>query len=147
MAQVIASTSAKRKKHLSSSLLEVQKKPKKRTFARHKPIGTITAKGVAPGESYEIELHKKLHNLSFASAYLSECLQDDDFGTFLIALKHVIDAHGGMLQLSHRAGLNRESLYKALSEEGNPRMQTILSVLQALNLRIDLVKVAEAKTS
>ena len=69
---------------------------------------------------YEIGLHKRLENSAHACGYVTECLDDDDPAIFLIALRHVIDAHGGMARIAKAAGLNRESLYKSLSLKGNP---------------------------
>jgi len=48
----------------------------------------------------------------------------------------------GMTQVAREAGLGRESLYKALSSEGNPELATVLRVLQALGLRLQAVPVA-----
>ena len=42
----------------------------------------------------------------------------------------------GMTQIARDAGLGRESLYKALSPEGNPELATILRVIKALGLRL-----------
>jgi probable addiction module antidote protein len=81
-----------------------------------------------------------LRSLSFASLYLTECLHDEDPKVFLIALRHVITAHGGMSKISKDARLNRESLYKALSEKGNPSLQNILSILSAIGIKMNLVK-------
>jgi len=44
----------------------------------------------------------------------------------------------GMTQVAKDAGLNRESLYRALSEEGNPSFSTILKVLRAIGLRLSV---------
>ncbi len=45
----------------------------------------------------------------------------------------------GMTQLSNRTGLGRESLYKALSQNGNPEFATILKVINALGLQLHVV--------
>ena len=44
----------------------------------------------------------------------------------------------GMSNVSRVAGLSRESLYKALSQEGNPELSTVLKVLHALGLRLSV---------
>jgi probable addiction module antidote protein len=41
-----------------------------------------------------------------------------------------------MTQISNRTGLGRESLYKALSQNGNPEFATVLKVIKALGLRL-----------
>jgi DNA-binding phage protein len=48
----------------------------------------------------------------------------------------------GMTQISRDTGLGRESLYKALSVEGNPGFATILKVFQALGLRLQVTAIA-----
>ena len=42
----------------------------------------------------------------------------------------------GMTDIAREAGLGRESLYKALSREGNPEFSTVLKVVRALGLRL-----------
>ena len=46
---------------------------------------------------------------------------------FLLALRDVVEAHGGVGQLAKVAKLNRESLYKLLSKDGNPRLSSLES--------------------
>jgi probable addiction module antidote protein len=79
-----------------------------------------------------------------AAMYLEEFLRDEDFELFKLALRHVADARlGGMMALSEATHLNRESLYRVLSEKGNPRLDTLATILSALGLRIG---VTAAKT-
>lgn len=42
----------------------------------------------------------------------------------------------GMSKIAARAGVNRQALYTALSEDGNPTLETLLGVLSALGLRL-----------
>jgi probable addiction module antidote protein len=69
--------------------------------------------------------------------YLEACLQDagDDAAFIAKALGNIARAKG-MSQLSRDTGLGRESLYKALSGEGNPSFATILKVTTALGIRL-----------
>lgn len=71
------------------------------------------------------------------AAYLEACLEEagDDPAFIARALGTVARARG-MTQLARDAGLSRESLYKALSPQGNPEFATILKVLRALGLRL-----------
>jgi probable addiction module antidote protein len=89
---------------------------------------------------YEALLSKELQDKEFALAYLNECLQDEeDLSVFLLALKQVIDAQGvKMTDLSKKSGLNRESLYKMLSQKGNPEMKSIKAVLDGLGFRLTI---------
>ncbi|MBV7535848.1 putative addiction module antidote protein [Duganella sp. sic0402] len=69
--------------------------------------------------------------------YFDACLEEagDDVAFIAKALGHIARAHG-MTQLASDTGLGRESLYKALSEEGNPSFATILKVTRALGLQL-----------
>ncbi|KAB1581163.1 addiction module antidote protein [Serratia marcescens] len=70
-------------------------------------------------------------------AYLEACMEEagDDAAFIAKALGNVARAHG-MTQLAKETGVGRESLYKALSGEGNPSFGTILKVMHALGLRL-----------
>ena len=71
------------------------------------------------------------------AAYLEACLQEagDDAAFIANALGNIARAKG-MTHLSKDTGLGRESLYKALSGEGNPSFATILKVTHALGLKL-----------
>ncbi len=75
--------------------------------------------------------------------YLEACLEEagDDAAFIAKALGNIARARG-MSQLARDTGLGRESLYKALSAEGNPSFSTILKVTRALGIRLhaDVVK-------
>jgi probable addiction module antidote protein len=68
-------------------------------------------------------------------AYLEAALEDGDAAVIAAALGDVARARG-MTDVARKAGLGRESLYKALSPGGNPELSTILRVLKALGLRL-----------
>lgn len=67
--------------------------------------------------------------------YLEACLEEDDPSLITHALG-VIARAKGMSQVARETGLGRESLYKALSPEGNPEFATVLKVVRALGLRL-----------
>ncbi|MDN3512663.1 MAG: putative addiction module antidote protein [Candidatus Jettenia sp.] len=69
--------------------------------------------------------------------YFDACLEEagDDAAFIAKALGNVARARG-MSQLARDTGLGRESLYKALSGEGNPSFDTILKVIKALGLKL-----------
>jgi probable addiction module antidote protein len=70
------------------------------------------------------------------AAYLEACFQEaGDDATFIAKALGNIARAKGMTQLSKDTGLGRESLYKALSGEGNPSFATILKVTHALGLK------------
>lgn len=79
--------------------------------------------------------------------YLETCFEEagDDAAFIAKALGNVAKA-GGMTQLAKDCGLGRESLYKALSGEGNPSFATILKVLKSLNLELHVSKVGAGRS-
>ena len=66
--------------------------------------------------------------------YLTAALEDRDPDVFLTAISQVAKARG-IASIAARSGLGRESLYKALSEDGNPSLDTILRVARAVGVR------------
>jgi len=74
--------------------------------------------------------------------YLQACMEAGDDAAFIAAALGDIARAKGMTQLSKDTGLGRESLYKALSGEGNPSFGTILKVVRALGIKLH----AEAAT-
>lgn len=70
-------------------------------------------------------------------AYLEAALGTSDAAFIAQALGTVARARG-MSQIAKESGLSRESLYKALSDEGNPEFGTVLKVLQALGLKLSI---------
>ena len=69
------------------------------------------------------------------AAYLQAALDDGDPAIVVHALGNIARAHG-MSQIARQTGLRRESLYKALSPEGNPEFATVLKVVQALGIEL-----------
>jgi len=68
-------------------------------------------------------------------AYLEAALEDGDPQLVAAVLGDIARAKG-MTQIARDAGLGRESLYKALSPEGNPELSTVLKVIRALGLQL-----------
>lgn len=58
------------------------------------------------------------------------------YGTNLASVGRIKDAANCMAQVACDAGLSRESLYRALSEQGNPSFATVLKVARALGVRL-----------
>jgi probable addiction module antidote protein len=69
------------------------------------------------------------------AAYLEAVFEDGDPALVAAALGDIARAKG-MTKVAQAAGLGRESLYKALSPEGNPEFATVLKVVQALGLKL-----------
>ena len=77
------------------------------------------------------------------AAYLEAALEDADAALVAAALGDIARAKG-MVQIARDTGLGRESLYKALSPEGNPEFATVLKVVRALGLRLHAASASEA---
>lgn len=67
--------------------------------------------------------------------YLEACLEEGDAALVTHALGVIAKARG-MTQLARDTGLSRESLYKALSGEGNPEFATVMKVVKALGFQL-----------
>ena len=75
-----------------------------------------------------------LNSAEEIGAYLEEVFESND-PAFITHALGVVARAKGMTDLAKKSGLTRESLYKALSAEGNPEFATVLRVLKALDLR------------
>lgn len=85
---------------------------------------------------YDAYLFEDLQDLDEAGAYLTACFEDSE-AVFLQGLRKVAEAHGGVAALAARTGLNRESLYRMLSEKGNPRLSSVAAILEGMGLRLE----------
>ena len=65
-------------------------------------------------------------------------LADGDARAVPAALRTVADALGGMSTLAEKTGLSRETLYRTLSDKGNPRLDTLATILAAFGLRLSV---------
>lgn len=81
-------------------------------------------------------LYERLRNPKEAAAYLNECLKDEDPAVFLVAVRNVIKAHGGMTKLAQEIERNREGLYRSFSENGNPGINTLVDALDVFGLEL-----------
>ena len=75
------------------------------------------------------------------SEYLTQVLADGDNDEFLRAVGYVAKARG-MAQIAKDSGLGRESLYKALAPGAKPRFDTVVKVMQAMNVRMQIQPIA-----
>jgi len=91
-----------------------------------------------PAIPYHDDLLRRLKNPQYAANYLNACLQDEEEGVFLLALRDVAQVHGGIRCLSSKSGLNREHLFKMLSKKGNPRLNNLRQLLDVFGFRLNL---------
>lgn len=99
-------------------------------------IGEIIKKGKnMTSDDFKEFLLEKLKDIDYAAGYLGECLKEGE-DTFLIGLRDVVEAHGGIGKLSQNTNLNREGLYRMLSESGNPTLSSLSRVLDNLGIEV-----------
>ena len=72
---------------------------------------------------------------SYLSAAFNKLNEIEGEVEFLIALRNIVEARGGISCIAEKAGVSRENLYKALSKKGNPTLKTVRLVINALGLR------------
>ncbi len=77
------------------------------------------------------------------AAYLDAILEEGDDRLLLLALRDVVKSKG-FASVANRTGLRRETLYQALSEDGNPRISTLHGVLGELGMRISVAPLAKS---
>ena len=82
-------------------------------------------------------LLRELQDPERAAAYLTAALEDGE-EVFLVAVRDVVEAHGGIGALAKQTQLNRENLYEMLSETGNPRLSSLATILDTLGFAINV---------
>ncbi len=91
---------------------------------------------------YKAELLERLSDPDYAAGYLSACAAEGK-DEFLLGLRNVADALGGVGQLAAETDLNRQGLYDMLAEGGNPRLSSLFSVLDAVGMHFQCVPIQE----
>ena len=86
--------------------------------------------------TYQEDLLISLKDPQEAAAYLNAAIEDGDRAVFLLALRNVAAAHGGMAAIAEKASLSRESLYRMLSKKGNPEIRSIFMLLHSMGLKL-----------
>ncbi len=89
-------------------------------------------------KSYKEHLLERLQTPEEVAGYINaviEDIEDIDLPTFLLALRDAADAKG-LGKIAEQAKLNRENVYRMLSESGNPRLSSLFSVLYVLGLEL-----------
>jgi probable addiction module antidote protein len=92
-------------------------------------------------QTYPWDAAEHLETKEDIAAYLEAALEEGDPNLVVAALGDIARSKG-MTNIARETGLGRESLYKALSIEGNPEFATVLKVIQSLGLRLQVVPVA-----
>lgn len=90
---------------------------------------------MAKTKTYPWDVAQHLETAEDMAAYLEAALEEGDPALVAAAMGDIARAKG-IAQIARETGLGRESLYKALSAEGNPEFATVLKVVRALGLRL-----------
>jgi probable addiction module antidote protein len=85
-------------------------------------------------EAATIEMFQRDPEL--AAEYLNSVLADGDESDLMLALRSLSKAFGGMQEVAREAEVNAHTLYRTLSEQGNPELKTLSSILRAMGMRL-----------
>ena len=94
---------------------------------------------VPPSVPADPDLHRELLDPPVAAAYLSYAAESEDPLDFMLALRAVAEAHGGIGSIAKRAKLSRQQLYKTLSANGNPELRTLRAILEATGFALSVI--------
>jgi probable addiction module antidote protein len=92
-------------------------------------------------KTYPFDAARYLDNNESIAGFMEEAFETED-AAFIAHAFGVVARAKGMTQIAKDAGLSRESLYRALGENGNPEFATVLKVAKALGLRLGVVTAA-----
>jgi len=88
-------------------------------------------------EAKLFDISEYLDSEEMIAAYLTSIIEENDWNLLIQAIGHVAKARG-MSRIAEDSGLGRESLYKSFSQNAQPRFETVMKVLGALNIKIQL---------
>lgn len=92
-----------------------------------------------------------LKDHAYASAVLSEAIQklaeSGDAQTFLLTLRKLTKAQGGMTALSKRIGINRQNLYRTFASTGNPKFRSLGAILKGLGYKLAIAPISAEDAS
>ena len=88
-------------------------------------------------QTFPWDVTEHLDSEEAIAAYLDAVFEDGDPKLIAAAIGDVARARG-MSEIAEKSGLSRESLYQALSSDGNPEMATVLKVMRALGMRVSI---------
>ena len=87
--------------------------------------------------NYQEGLSERLRNPVYAVEYLNEALREGSQEIFMLALRDVAKAKG-ISMLAKETDLNRETMYRMLSEKGNPNLSSLNKILNTLGLTLTI---------
>jgi probable addiction module antidote protein len=102
-------------------------------------------KAVPAAVPHEDWLLDQLKDARFAAEYLNAALAEGDQAGFMLALRDVARARGGISAMARLSQMNRVALSRALSRQGNPELQSLARILDASGLRFMIAAKANTK--
>ena len=99
------------------------------------------APAAVPHEDWLLE---QLSDAELAAEYLNAALAEGDQAAFMLALRDVAKARGGVAAVARETGLNRVALWRSLSAEGNPELGSLNRILEATGLRLVIASAKKA---
>lgn len=100
-----------------------------------------------PSRDYDEYLLRALKDTTDASLFLNAAMEEGDRKLFLLCLREVVAAQGGMAKVARLAKLDRVNLYRMLSESGNPEYARLTALLGALGLRLSVAPLSPSSAS
>jgi len=88
---------------------------------------------------YQKYLIKSLKDPEEAAGYLNAALEGGNISVFLLALQNVVQAQGGVAKIAKKTHKSRTSLYRTLSEKGNPYLETTSHILSSMGMHFKIV--------
>jgi probable addiction module antidote protein len=89
-----------------------------------------------------------LRDPQYAAALLEECLSGEDGpAAFLRALRAIVKAQTNMSEVAREMEASRSSLYRSLSENGNPELKTLMAVLDLVGLQLTVTPKRELQNA
>ena len=85
-------------------------------------------------EEASVEMFRRDPDL--AAEYLNSVLIDGDETDLMLALRTLSKAFGGIQEVARQAEVNAHTLYRTLSEQGNPELKTLSAILKAMGMRL-----------
>lgn len=108
------------------------------------PTGKVTRRA-SPSRPFRAADY--LRSKAEVAAYIATMLEDGDARAVTVALCTVVDAVGGVAALADKTGLSRETLYRTLSERGNPRLDALSVILAAFGLRLTVQPAQKSRSN
>lgn len=96
-----------------------------------------------PHEEATVSMFRKDPEL--AAEYLNQVLADGTREELLLAMRYLTSAFGGVAGIAQATKLNARTLYRTLSERGNPELDTLSALLKAMGLRLAVAPIKQPR--